>query len=141
MEIPNKPELIFGNNLRYLRKKNGLSLDTMGEIIGVKKSMVANYETGLSEPSLLKLIVVSHHFGVPIDDLLTKDISGNNGELAGETDSQTVRRMMSQMAEMTVKVGKMEAMMRQESKKLQKSGKPPTPNTTPKPTPNSKRKD
>jgi transcriptional regulator with XRE-family HTH domain len=41
---------------------------------GFSRTTWSNYENGLTEPSINGLLVISHFFGVSIDDLLLKEM-------------------------------------------------------------------
>ena len=43
---------IVANNIAILRKKNRLSLEELGKLSGVSKSMLAQIEKGTANPSL-----------------------------------------------------------------------------------------
>ena len=61
-------------NLRFLRKGRNLSQDEMLQHVGFSRTTWSNYENGLTEPSINGLLVISHFFGVSIDDLLLKEM-------------------------------------------------------------------
>jgi transcriptional regulator with XRE-family HTH domain len=56
-------------NLVYLRNKEGLTQEAAASIGGVSKRSLANYEKGLSRPSLGSLLLYLDHYGVTADDL------------------------------------------------------------------------
>ncbi|MDX2246185.1 MAG: LexA family transcriptional regulator [Bacteroidia bacterium] len=62
------------SNLKYLRKKRGLSQTDIANILGVSRSTYANYETEQSEPPASQLLQIAQYYAVSTDDLLTKDI-------------------------------------------------------------------
>lgn len=51
----------------------------MAELIGVSRSILNNYENDVSKPSLENLILISEHFGISINSLLTVDFTKLNG--------------------------------------------------------------
>ena len=69
---------IFAHNLKTLRKSAGVTQLELGDMLGVKKSCISNYEQGLSMPDAAKLIEIANFFGVEnIGSLLGYSLSGN----------------------------------------------------------------
>lgn len=63
-------------NLAYLRKKNSLSQVEVGQMLGVTKQAVSNWERGYTSGMAVETIIsLAKLFSVSIDDLLTKDLS------------------------------------------------------------------
>ena len=60
----------FGNNLKTLRLQNGLTQAQVAQNLGVTKSVISAYETGLRLPSYDILINISKIFRVSTDYLL-----------------------------------------------------------------------
>ena len=63
----------FGNNLKTLRLQNGLTQAQVAQKLGVTKSVISAYETGLRLPSYDILINISRIFKVSTDYLLGLD--------------------------------------------------------------------
>lgn len=79
------PENIFGNNIKYLRKKSGITQAGLAEQVGKKHTSVGNWETGFNEPSLTDLLKIADIFGVSVDDLLKSDYAKGKGMQLPET--------------------------------------------------------
>ena len=60
----------FHVRLRQLRHKHKLTQGELAAILGLKPTAVSNYESKRNEPSLEKLIALSHYFDVSCDYLL-----------------------------------------------------------------------
>lgn len=60
----------FGNTLRGLRVRNGLTQQQLAEKLGLTKSVISAYETGLRMPSYDILISIATIFKVTTDYLL-----------------------------------------------------------------------
>ena len=60
----------FGNTLRGLRIQNGLTQKQLVDQLGLTKSVISAYETGLRMPSYDILIAISRTFHVTTDYLL-----------------------------------------------------------------------
>ena len=65
----------FSANLRILRKKNQLTLEILGKMLGVSKSALSDYENGHTMPSLDVCETIGNYFGVTLDDLQSFDFS------------------------------------------------------------------
>lgn len=59
----------FGSNLRVLRKKQKLTLESLGEALKISKSAISDYEIGKTFPPLDVCEIISNYFGINIDDL------------------------------------------------------------------------
>lgn len=56
--------------MRFLRRKKGLTMKQLGEIIGVTEVTVSTYETGKREPSLDTLCAIADALDVSLDMLI-----------------------------------------------------------------------
>lgn len=65
----------FSVNLRILRKKNKLTLEILGKMLGVSKSALSDYENGHTMPSLDVCKTIGNYFGVSLDDLQNSDFT------------------------------------------------------------------
>ena len=74
------PETFFRVNLRFLRKKAGQSQEGLAAILGWKRSLVAAYESGLSETNHLRLLQLAQYFGLGLDALILGDLRVNKIE-------------------------------------------------------------
>jgi transcriptional regulator with XRE-family HTH domain len=64
----------ISKNLKYLRKKKGLTQLELRTILGYTRSTWSNYENGITNPSIDDLITISHFLGVTLDDLIMNDL-------------------------------------------------------------------
>lgn len=71
----------FGERLRELRQKNGLSMEQLGKEIGASSSRISDWENGKNHPSSNFVVAISEKFGVTTDWLLKGE------EVAIKTDS------------------------------------------------------
>lgn len=65
----------FGSNLRILRKKQKLTLESLGEKLKISKSAISDYEIGKTFPPLDVCELISNFFGINIDDLRNSDFT------------------------------------------------------------------
>ncbi len=66
----------FGHNIKFLRKRQKLTLVEMAKQTGISKSALSDYENNKSTPGLEILRIFSSFFSVSIDDILKNDITG-----------------------------------------------------------------
>jgi transcriptional regulator with XRE-family HTH domain len=76
--------MYFKSNLKFLRKKLGKTQDEFGSQVNIGRTTIANYEAGISEPNMDTLILFSRIFGVPLDDLLSKNMEAIHNAARGE---------------------------------------------------------
>ncbi len=67
--------LFFAKNIKHLRKISGYSQEIFARELGVKRTTISNYESGLSSPDFNTLIKIARIFDINIDELLTKDLT------------------------------------------------------------------
>lgn len=60
----------IGENIKALRKMNGMTQSELASVLGGKKSLVSNYENGYSTPDVYTLIKLADVFDVSLDELV-----------------------------------------------------------------------
>lgn len=88
----------FGTTLRSLRLQNNYTQAQLSQKLGVTKSVISAYETGLRTPSYDILIHISKIFKVTTDYLLGIE-NKENIDLSGLTEGE-VRALMDLIKEM-----------------------------------------
>ena len=86
--------MFLGYRLKMLRKENGLSQIDLGELIGVSKVSISNYENGTRTPSLEILLMIMNVFNVSADYLLGRELNAvfeNNENLTIILSTDDVR--------------------------------------------------
>ena len=81
----------FGKNIRKIRSLKSLSQQAFAELFDLKRGTLGAYEEGRSEPKIETLIKIANYFSIPIDELLTTELTVNNllkfkGNLTVEQD-------------------------------------------------------
>ncbi|WP_051633202.1 helix-turn-helix domain-containing protein [Thermonema rossianum] len=66
----------LGKNIRFLRKRKGWTQEELANRIGKKKSIIGNYEKGVTEPNLGILMRLGELFGVYWAHLVDCDLTG-----------------------------------------------------------------
>lgn len=52
----------FGKNMKFLRKRKGLTQGAFAEVLGISRNSIASYENGLVEPNVLIFLKVCKFF-------------------------------------------------------------------------------
>ncbi len=65
---------LISNNIKYLRKLNGLTQEQFAKRIGIKRSLLGAYEEGRANPNWNALTAVAKAFNTTIDTLLKQDM-------------------------------------------------------------------
>ncbi len=65
---------IVSNNIKYLRRLNGLTQEQFARKIGIKRSLLGAYEEARANPNLINLKNMAHAFGISVDQLLKNDL-------------------------------------------------------------------
>lgn len=68
-------DYMFGKNIKYLRKKNGMTQQEFGDLFGKSSDAVSAWERGLRIPIVEETMKVAERFNVLVVDLIEKDLS------------------------------------------------------------------
>ncbi|MCQ6288582.1 MULTISPECIES: helix-turn-helix domain-containing protein [Bacillus cereus group] len=58
--------------LREIRKEKGLTQNQLANILGLDKTSISKYESGIHSPSLRVLVLYANIFGTQIENFLTR---------------------------------------------------------------------
>lgn len=67
-------KLNFSENLKHLRKENGITQEKLADVLGVSSQSVSRWELSICYPDLEMLPSIANYFGVTVDSLLSNDI-------------------------------------------------------------------
>ena len=67
----------FSKNLKTLRENLNFKQDFLSQKLGISRSVLSYYESGKSEPTLSMLLKISDFFNIPIDELVSNNLSEN----------------------------------------------------------------
>lgn len=67
----------FGKNIRKIRSVRSLSQQAFADLFDLKRGTLGAYEEGRSEPKIETIITIAKYFSIPIDDLLTRELTVN----------------------------------------------------------------
>ena len=62
----------FGDLLRELREDNNISQQELADVLGVGRSAIGNYESGIRKPDMELLEAIADYFNVDMDYLYGK---------------------------------------------------------------------
>lgn len=65
---------IVSNNIKYLRRLNGLTQEQFSRKIAIKRSLLGAYEEARANPNLTNLKNMAAAFGISVDQLLKNDL-------------------------------------------------------------------
>lgn len=63
----------LSEKILYCRQKAGLSQEALADILGISRQAVSKWETGVANPEVDKLLLLSKAFDVSTDWLLSED--------------------------------------------------------------------
>lgn len=81
---------IIGSNIRYERRKRGLTIDDFAKIIGIAPGFLGLIERGQRGTSIKNMVAIAKFFGITMDDLFTRDLSATN-KVAEVDNSKTAK--------------------------------------------------
>lgn len=92
----------FGNHLRMLRERYGISQEELGRRVGRAGSVISNYENNIKIPTLDVLTTMARIYNVSLDYLVGFD-KKDQVILEGMTDGQRelIHRLVKELKEST----------------------------------------
>jgi len=87
----------IGKNIKKIRNVKGLSQQSFSELFDLKRGNISSYEESRAEPKIEVMIRIANFFGIPLSDLIEKDLSVNellhyNSRLVVETEKLKIAR-------------------------------------------------
>lgn len=76
-----KEDLYIASNIKFLRLTHGKTQEDLAKVCNKQNTAISNYEKGIREPDSVDLANIANYFNVTVDDLLTKDLRFDNGEI------------------------------------------------------------
>lgn len=101
--------MYLGENIRYLRTKNGYSQDYIADKLGYKSfTTIQKWESGISEPPVKKLKELSVLFGVDMDELNSKNLAlETNNTSLNTKDRKEISEILANTEELLCQDGLM----------------------------------
>ena len=66
--------MFFSSNIKFLRRRRGLTQDDVADTLGMKRSTLSGYENAIAQPGFEALIAMSKYLNVAIDTLIKVDL-------------------------------------------------------------------
>jgi transcriptional regulator with XRE-family HTH domain len=82
----------FNEKLYQLRKEHKLSQEDLAEIIGVSRQAVQKWESGLSNPDIDNLVIISNYFKVTLDSLIRDNQEATTTSQETTNDQETINQ-------------------------------------------------
>ena len=60
----------FSERVRELRRKNYMTQEALGKVLGVRQDSISTYESGKFYPEVRNLLALADYFGVSLDYLM-----------------------------------------------------------------------
>ena len=57
----------FCERIKFLRSQRGLTQTALAGVLGISKTMISSYESGIRKPSYENLMKIALYFGVSMD--------------------------------------------------------------------------
>ncbi len=64
---------MIGNNIRFNRKRLGLTQQQLGEMLNSNKGLISSYENHYAIPDIFALIKLADIFCITLDELVGRD--------------------------------------------------------------------
>jgi len=90
----------IGKNIKKIRSVKGLSQQSFAELFDLTRGNISSYEESRAEPKIEVMIRIANFFGIPLSDLIEKDLSVNellhyNTRLVVETEKLKTTRLLT----------------------------------------------
>ena len=66
-------KILFGKNLRKIRRRDDLTQEKLAEILGISVEFVSNMERGVNAPSFETIEKIAKAFDLPVNQLFDFD--------------------------------------------------------------------
>ena len=96
---------IIGSNIRYERKRRGLTIDDFANVIGMAPGFLGLIERGQRGTSVKNMVAIAEFFDISLDDLITKDLSNGGADMKDMENTRsakarrTLRSLVSSLTE------------------------------------------
>ena len=82
---------LIHNNIRYLRRKKGLTQEQLAQVLSLKRAVIGSYEEGRAEPKLELLHRMAKLFNVTMEALAGEMLSENNPDSSRKVENEKLR--------------------------------------------------
>lgn len=82
---------IIGSNIRYERKRRGLTIDDFAKVIGMAPGFLGLIERGQGGTSVKNMVAIAEFFDISLDDLITKDLSNGGADMKDMENTRSAK--------------------------------------------------
>ena len=82
---------IIGSNIRYERKRIGLTIDDVAKVIGMAPGFLGLIERGQRGTSVKNMVAIAEFFDISLDDLITKDLSNGGADMKDMENTRSAK--------------------------------------------------
>ena len=82
---------IIGSNIRYERKRRGLTIDDFAKVIGMAPGFLGLIERGQRGTSVKNMVAIAEVFDIALDDLITKDLSNGGADMKDMENTRSAK--------------------------------------------------
>lgn len=93
-------------NLKYFRKKKGLTQQQLADILNVKRPVIGAYEEARAEPKTELLKEIANFFSVTVDEMVSEELSDRYFELKKKRQEQEQFNIGKQLRVLSITVDK-----------------------------------
>lgn len=98
---------IIGSNIRYERRKRGLTIDDFAKIIGIAPGFLGLIERGQKGTSIKNMVFIAKFFDITMDQLIKEDLSSDTKatEMTKlEKDKRALSSMIAVMSDEKIQI-------------------------------------
>ena len=90
---------IIGSNIRYERKRRGLTIDDFAKVIGMAPGFLGLIERGQRGTSVKNMVAIVEFFDISLEDFITKELSNGGADMKDmeNTRSAKARRALKSL--------------------------------------------
>ena len=82
---------IIGSNIRYERKRRGLTIDDFAKVFGMAPGFLGLIERGQRGTSVKNMVAIAEFFDISLDDLITKDLSNGGADMKDMENTRSAK--------------------------------------------------
>ena len=82
---------IIGSNIRYERKRRGLTIDDFAKVIGMAPGFLGLIERGQRGTSVKNMVAIAEISDISLDDLITKDLSNGGADMKDMENTRSAK--------------------------------------------------
>lgn len=100
---------IIGSNIRYERKRRGMTIDDFARVIGMAPGFLGLIERGQRGTSMTNLVAIADFFGLTMEQLIKYDMSTGTSlnsprPSKSEKDRRALESMISAMSDEKIQI-------------------------------------